>query len=123
MMSPYQVVVEGVFVCVSGSDPDFGFHGTFYTYANSARNAVHRTENLLRERMSRHGIDQHLGGIFSTYYTVRDIWEVEQAIADEKGAIDLGFTLFSIGKWERYFLAVRRAWMRRFKPWIVLATP
>lgn len=119
-MIPYQIVVEGVFVCVRGSCPAFGFHGTFYTYANNARNAVNRAEQLMRERMVRHGIVQQSIGMFSTYYVIRNIWEVESSLVEEKHARDLGFTLFSIGRVERFFLALRGILMRRFRPWLLM---
>ncbi|WP_413975373.1 hypothetical protein [Stenotrophomonas acidaminiphila] len=119
-MIPYQVIVEGVFVCVCGSRPVFGFHGTFYTYAKNAHNAVNSAEQLMRERMARHEMVQESVGMFSTYYVIRNIWEVESDLVEEKYASNLGFTLFSIGRVERFFLALRRILMRRFRPWLLM---
>lgn len=119
-MTPYQVVIEGVFVEVPNFGALCGFHTTFYIEANNATNAVIRAGHALAQRLERHNVVPRSDGSFTTYYVVRDIWHVTDSKLQESNARDLGFSFFSIGRLEKYFLALRHALVKRFKPWTLL---
>jgi hypothetical protein len=119
MMTPYQVVIEGVFVAVtSEADCSLGFHSTFYVMANSASNAVHRTRSLIAARMRTHAVKEtNSFSFFKTHYVVHDIWEVTEQKFEEQKDRDLGFTFFRIRLLERLHLAIRYQYLKRVKPW------
>lgn len=121
-MTPYQIMIEGVFVHA----PELGgvaggFHTTFFLKANNAANAVNRVRTLLADRMSSHGVTRNEGGLLGTYYWVHDLWEITEERLPKGEDKDSGFTFFHIGKYERFYLAFRHAFFQRFKPWLLIA--
>lgn len=121
-MTPYQIVVEGIFVDVPGTDRTaFGFHTTFYVMANNAPNAVHRVGSMLANRLAVHGVSVIEHGVFGTYCYVRDIWEITSEKFTQNDGKDLGFSFFEIGRLEKIYLALRRTFLRRLKPWLFIS--
>lgn len=118
-MTPYQLMVEGVFVGVGGSTKNggYGFHGTFYVMANGAENAVRRACDLIAIRMKAHGVSEISVGVFRTYYYVHDIWEIAETMFQDNCDVDSGFTFFRVGPIERVKLAFRHFVLKRTKPW------
>lgn len=120
-MTPYQILVEGVFVKTLGAgDSTFGFHTTFYVMANNAANAVHRVAPMLENRIAAHGFATIEHGASRTYCFVRDIWEVTGEKLSQNDGKDLGFSFFEIGSIEKGYLMFRRAFFKRFKPWLMI---
>jgi hypothetical protein len=120
-MKPFQIMIEGVFV----ASPVFegkvgGFHTTFFLKANNASNAVRRVAPMLKERMARHGVLDDRSARLASYYWVHDIWSVTEEAFVEREGRDLGFSFFRIGPLERIHLAMRGAWFRRRKPWLMV---
>lgn len=122
-MTPYQVMIEGVFVVVAAeADSVLGFHTTFYVMANNASNAAHRTSGLIAERMQAHSVkESSSSGLFKTHYVVHDIWEVTEQKFQEHSGLDSGFTFFRIRPFERLQLAFRHFFLQRAKPWRLVA--
>lgn len=119
-MIPYQILVEGVFIEVAGFPGPCGFHTTFFVKANSAVNAVHRVKTMLSERQALSRISAIEHGIFSTYYIVRDIWEIgddDPEFSETKGS---GFSFFAIGSLEKFILAIRHLFLKCFRAWRLL---
>lgn len=118
-MTPYQVMIEGVFVGVpSETESGLGFHTTFYVMANNASNAVRRTSSLIVKRMQDHSIKEaSSSGLFKAHYVVHDIWEVTEQKFQEQSDRDSGFTFFRIRLIDRLQLALRHLYLQRVKPW------
>jgi hypothetical protein len=118
-MRSFQLVVEGIFIkSPELGDELGGFHTTFFTYANDAVNAKHRTERRLLARMEAHSVKPNLGWP-KTHYLVSDIWELSDSSAVDQ-ASDTGFTFFSLGIFQEITLSARRLYMCRTKPWLLL---
>lgn len=121
-MTPYQILVEGVFVDALGAgNAASGFHATFYVMANNATNAVHRVGPLLASRIADHGFSTVKSGTFRTYCFVRDIWEVTGEKFSANDGKDLGFSFFEVGRFEKIYLMLRRVFLKRFKPWLLIS--
>lgn len=121
-MTPYQVMIEGVFV----HSPELqgragGFHTTFFINANNAVNAVDRARILLADRMHHHGVYSSSRGIQRTYFWVHDLWEISAERLSQDSGHDTGFTFFRIGRSERIYLALRCLFFQRFRPWLLVA--
>ncbi|MEL1264689.1 hypothetical protein [Pseudoxanthomonas putridarboris] len=123
-MVPYQVMVEGVFVCAPELEENWGgFQTTFFLNANNAPNAAHRVRELLAARMSCHGVWGAEDGVLKSYYWIHNIWEItEERFLQEDGK-DTGFTFFRIRWYEKFQLALRRIYFNRFKPWLLVPLP
>lgn len=114
-------MVEGVGV----EAPEFqgeigGFQATFFLEAHSAANAVVRVADCLSARMSRHAVRARESVLLPPYFWVHDIWEVAEEHFDLNHQRDFGFTFFRVGPLDRLFLAVRRWYFRRYKPWLMI---
>lgn len=119
-MVAYQIMIEGLFVEVPGISQRFGFHSTFYLEANNAPNAIHRVATLLKERLLAHGIAMAEGGPCKTYFWVHDIWEIADEKFTQNFAKDQGFSFFRIRWLETLYLSLRRLYLVRFRPWIMV---
>lgn len=123
-MVPYQVVIEGVFVRIGADSEALGFHSTFYVFAGSASNAVHRTRDLVAKRMhAHHVVEAGSSRLFQPHYLVHDIWEITEKKFEENEHRDSGFTFFRIRSFEKLQLAVRHMFIKRTKPWRLLSLP
>jgi hypothetical protein len=121
-MTSYQVMVEGVFVYARELEGDIGgFQTTFFLSANNASNAVHRIRDLLTTRMDHHGVAESKERLLKSYYWVHDIWEITEDRLLQEGARDSGFTFFRIRWYEKIYLALRRIYFERFKPWLLVS--
>lgn len=120
-MTPYQILIEGVFVTGPGLERQpGGFHATFHMRAINAANAAHRARDLLLDRMTHHGVCAGGAGLLKTYCWVHDLWEVtEERLLAYEGR-DTGFTFFRIGAFERIGLALRGEFSRRRRPWLLV---
>jgi len=123
-MTSYQIMVEGVFtrapqlgLLVAGLG---GFHTTFFVMSISANNAAHKVSELLATRMAAHSVVGHDSGCFVAYYWIHDIWEVTSEKYEEYEGHDAGFTFFLIGPMERFFLAARRLYFKKCRPWLLV---
>lgn len=113
-------MIEGVFIHAPELEGVVGgFHATFFVRANSAANAVSRARRLLADRMSDHGITKNEKGLLRTYCWVHDLWEVTEDRLSQDENKDSGFTFFRIGRIDRLYLAYRRLFLQRFKPWLL----
>ena len=113
----YAFMVEGVFVRASGLGADVGgFQATFFIKSSSVATAVDRVRWVLSDRMSAHFVSTIEMGLFRTYFSIRDVWEVSEGRMFEFEGRDLGFTFFRIGKVECMCLAFRRMLLRIFRP-------
>lgn len=115
-------MVEGVFLHAPElGDEVGGFHATFFLRANNATNAAHRVRDLLAIRMSHHGVTKSKGVLLNTYCWVHDLWEITDERLSQEEFNDSGFTFFSIGWFEKFYLAFRRVLFARFRPWLLIA--
>lgn len=117
-MKSYQIMIEGVFVRA----PELGhltggFHTTFFVMAINAANASHKANELLAKRMAAHSIVGHDSGWFAAYYSIHDIWEVAADKYVENHGRDSGFTFFLVGRMEKFFLAARRLYFKKYRQW------
>lgn len=120
-MVAYEIMVEGAFVDIPGKhDACYGFHSTFFLEANNASNAAHRVSSLVKRRLEVHGVRQIDTGIFKSYFWVHDIWEVDGDRLSKNHEKDLGFTFFRIGRLESVYLHIRRFFLGRFRPWLLV---
>jgi len=123
-MVPYQIMVEGVFIRSPVFDGRLGgFQSTFFLHANNASNAAHRVREVLAARMSRHGVSDGKGGVLESYFWVPDIWEVTEERLLQAELKDAGFTFFRIRWYEKPFLALRRVYFGKFRPWLLVPLP
>ncbi len=122
-MRHYQLSIDGVFVHAPELGSEIGgFYTTFFLAANNAPNAKHRACVLLTDRMNRHRVSPAAAWPTSAYFCVSDLLEVSEERAIEKGSVDLGFTFYRIGFVDRFTLAVRGTFLRRFRRWKLLPT-
>lgn len=114
-MHHYQLSIDGVFVHAPelGSEVG-GFYTTFFLAANNAPNAKHKARILLSDRMNHHKVLPALAWPTVSYFCVHELLEVSAERVVEKGSIDLGFTFYRIGVIDRFTLAIRGAFLRRF---------
>lgn len=118
-MKSYQVMIEGVFVCAPELMGEIGgFHATFFLRANDARKAVSLVRKMLLERIEGHNIIEIEQGLLSSYYLVRDIWEISDERLSKYHEKDHGFTFFRIGGIEKIRLYLSKVFLKRFRPWI-----
>ncbi|WP_411851531.1 hypothetical protein ACLB90_02840 [Stenotrophomonas sp. LGBM10] len=123
-MVSYQVMVEGVFIRSPVLDKRLGgFQTTFFLRANNASNAAHRVRELLVARMSRHDVSDEENGVLKSYFWVHDIWEVTEERLLQAKLKDAGFTFFFIRWYEKPFLALRRVYFDKFRPWLLVPLP
>lgn len=120
-MRHYQLSIDGVFVHAPelGSEVG-GFYTTLFVAANNAPNAKHRASFLLSNRMSRHQVFPVLAWPTASYFCISELLEVSEDRVVQKGSMDLGFTFYRIGFVERFTLAARGAFFRRFRRWKLL---
>lgn len=97
-----------------------GFYTTFYVMANNATNAVHRIGPMLTSRLVSHDISTVEHGMFRTYCYVREIWEVTSDKFAQNDGKDFGFSFFEIGRFEKIYLTLRSAVLKRYKPWLFI---
>lgn len=120
-MKSYQVMIEGVFVHAPELIGEAGgFHATFFLLANNARNAVNYARRMLLTRIEDHNIREVDRGPFSTYYLVRDIWEISGERFSENHGKDHGFTFFRIRGFEKIRLFLSKVFLKRFRPWLFI---
>ncbi len=113
----YEFMVEGIFVRASGLGADVGgFQATFFIKSSNVATAVDRMRWVLLDRMGSHFVSTIEMGLFRTYFSIRDVWEISEGRMFEFEGRDLGFTFFRIGKVERMCLAFRRMLLRIFRP-------
>lgn len=116
-MKFYELIVEGVFVRASGLGADVGgFQATFFIKSSNVVSAVDRMRRVLPDRMSAHFVATIEAGVFRTYFSICDVWEVSEERMSEFEGRDLGFTFFRIGKVECMCLAIRRVLLSVFRP-------
>ncbi|WP_295924225.1 hypothetical protein [uncultured Xanthomonas sp.] len=117
----YQVQVEGNFVHAPVLEGKLGgFQTTFFLSANNAKNAIHKVRTMLVDRMDRNSVFREDHGFFKSYFWVNDIWEINENKMLEKHG-DSGFTFFRINFYEFLSLSIRRFYLVKVKPWLLIA--
>lgn len=120
-MGHYQIMIEGVFVGAQALGTHIGgFHTTFFLKANNVPNAIHRSRELLSDRMDRHHIVRSDSGALKSYFWAQDIWEITEDRMLQGSSTDTGFTFFLAPWYEKLYLAMRRGYLQRYRPWLLL---
>lgn len=97
-----------------------GFYSTFFVRSATASGAAGRVSKLLQDRMIVHRVRAKDTGLLRAYFCIKDIWEITEDGWSSAGGRDSGFTYFRVGAIERWYLALRRLWIARFRPQFLL---
>lgn len=116
-MRSFEFIVECFFIRahVMGADVG-GFKSTFFIKAKDVNSAADRLRWMILHRMSGHEVTAAQAGLFRTYFYISDVWEVAEERMSKHGGRDLGFTYFSIGRFECLSLVLNQVLLKAFRP-------
>lgn len=120
-MKPYQVIIEGVFISPPGVEhAHYGFFSTFFVFAHGAKDAVCKANDILNNRLGRHGVRKVKYGLWKTKLCVHDLWELDPATYELRTEPGDGFSFFRISLIESIKCLIRMKYIDRFKPYMII---